>query len=405
MGDPSEPLAPLPPWALALYQSHAVRFHRICVVSLLHVLCKMLFVAYGHRDRCLGNPLSKHRKPTLADIAAQTGYGVNTVSLALRGSTRISEGARETILKAARALDYVPNNSAKSLVLKRTNTIGMLLEDLTNPQTSSVAMALQHEMSMRGFGVLFAARSSFEEELAAIEMFRSHMVDGLLIYPVNHNKLDHLRALRARNFPIVMLVGARDTGLDAVGVDEFQAAFDATTHLIALGHTKIGALGAGRLKPLKLEGFMHAHRVHGLPIHERQILDIDDYSVAAGFEGMSRLAERNHDLTALFAFGDIYGLAAMRWAKVSGIKVPEDFSIVGYDNTEVGAYAFTSLTSIKNDGPTLARLAVERLVTLMTTEAPLPPPSLTLLRGELEIRESSSRPGMRAWASSIARTA
>jgi LacI family transcriptional regulator len=349
--------------------------------------------------------LTRHRKPTLADIAAQTGYGVNTVSLALRGSTRISEAAREAIHKAAAAIDYVPNNSAKSLVLKRTNTVGMLLEDLTNPQTSSVAMALQQEMSRRGYGVLFAASSTPEQERAAIEMFRSHMVDGLLIYPVDHNNLEHLRSLRERNFPIVMLVGAQNTGLDAVGVDEFQASFEATTHLIALGHTRIGALGSIAMKPLKIEGFRHAHLVHGLPLNERQLFDPFEFSVAAGFRGMTTLAERNPDLTAVFASGDLYGLGVMRWAKLNGISVPEELSIVGYDNNEVGEYAYTSLTSVRNDGQTLAKAAVERLITLIQSELPLPAPTLTLLPGDLEIRESSSRPGMRAWTTQAVQTA
>jgi LacI family transcriptional regulator len=345
--------------------------------------------------------LKRHRKPTLADIAAKTGYGMNTVSLALRGSTRISQSAREKIRKAAEALDYVPNNSAKSLVLKKTHTVGMLLQDLTNPQPTAVATALQREMSKRGYGVLFATCSTAEEEKEAIEMFRSHMVDGLLIYPVDHTKLDHLHRLRARNFPIVMLVGARDTGLDAVGVDEFQAAFDATTHLIALGHTRIGALGSVDLKPLKIEGFKHAHRVHGLALDEGQIFDPIELSTNAGYEGMRTLTERNSGLTAVFAASDIFGLGIMRWARLNGVSVPEQLSIVGYDNIEMAEFAHTSLTSVRNDGEILAKAAVDRLITLINSDLPLPPPTLTLLPGELEIRESSARPGARAWASGL----
>lgn len=343
--------------------------------------------------------MTRQRKSTLADIAAKTGYGTNTVSLALRGSTRISQAARDTILKAAEALDYVPNNSAKSLVLKRSNTVGMLVEYLTNPQPTAVATALQREMSDRGYSVLFASSSTPQQETAAIEMFRRHMVEGLLIYPVDHTKLNHLRRLRERNFPIVMLVGARDTGLDAVGVDEFQASYDATTHLIALGHKKIGALGPIKDKPLKIEGFRHAHRVHGLPLDERQIFEPVGFSMAAGFDGMGALVERNLGLTALFASSDMFALGAMRWAKVNGVSVPEQLSIVGYDNIEFGEFSHTTLTSVRNDGATLAKAAVERLIALMETDPPLPPPTLTLLRGELVIRESSSRPGQRAWAS------
>jgi LacI family transcriptional regulator len=336
-------------------------------------------------------------KPTLADIAARTGYGTNTVSLALRGSTRISQAARDVIRAAAEAMDYVPNNYAKSLVLRRSHTVGMLMEDLTNPQPTAVATALQRELSKLGYGVLFATNDTADQEARAIEMFRSRMVDGLLIYPVDHTKLDHLRRLRARNFPIVLLVGARDTGLDAVGVDEFQAAFDATTHLIALGHTKIGAIGSINLKPLKIAGFRHAHAVHGLVLDPAQIVDPPEHSTMAGFESMRRLHERKLGLTAVFAASDIFGLGVLRWARVNGVSVPEDLSIVGYDNIEIAEFAFTSLTTVRNDAGTLAKAAVERLLTLMNAEAPLPPPALTLLHGDLEIRESSSRPGHRAW--------
>lgn len=333
------------------------------------------------------------RKPTLADIAVKTGYGVNTVSLALRRSTRISQAARDKILKAAEELDYIPNATAKSLVTKRSHTVGMLVEYLTNPQPAAVATALQREMAARGYSVLFASSATPEQETSAIEMFRRHMIDGLLIYPVDHTNLEQLRRLRARNFPIVMLVGARDTGLDAVGVDEFQASYDATTHLIALGHTKIGALGPLYDKPLKLKGFQHAHQVHGLPLDIARIVEPVGFSMEAGFRAMDELAERDSGMTAVFASSDMFALGAMRWAKLKGLRVPEDLSIVGYDDIEFGAFSHTTLTSVRNDGTLLAQAAANKLVALMEGRSTLPPPSVTLLPGELKIRESSARPG------------
>ncbi len=95
----------------------------------------------------------------------------------------------------------------------------------------------------------------------------------------------------------------------------------------------------------------------------------------------------------------MFALGAMRWAKVNGVSVPEELSIVGCDNIEFGEFSGTTLTSVRNDGATLAKAAVERVITLMETDGPLPPPTLTLLPGALVIRESSSRPRQRAWAS------
>ena len=177
------------------------------------------------------------QKARLKDIAEKTGYGTNTVSLALRGSTRISAAAREKIAKAAEELDYVPNHIAKSLVSRRSHTVGLILHEITNPILTSAAEKIQRRLAARGYGVLFASSSgSPDEELRAIEMFRSRMIDGLLIYPVRHADLDHLKRLRARNFPVVLLIGIDDHEIDAVGIDEQAGAYDATRHLIDLGH-------------------------------------------------------------------------------------------------------------------------------------------------------------------------
>jgi LacI family transcriptional regulator len=340
-------------------------------------------------------------KPTLADIAARTGYGTNTVSLALRGSTRISQKARDEIRKAAVTMDYVPNHSAKSLVLRKSHTVGMLLEDLTNPSLTSGGTAMQRLLSQHGYGVLFATNETAEKEEQAIEMFRSRGIDGLLIYPVVHTRLDHLRRLRERNFPVVLLIGTETSGLDAVGIDEFQGGYDATTHLIALGHTRIGAIAFVSRNTEKLSGFRHAHKVHGIPLDESQIIDPEQHSIAVGSAVMERLAANNKDLTAVFASSDLYALGALHWARINNVSVPEQLSIVGFDGIEISEFADTPLSTIKNDASLLARTAVDRLLMLMKSEGPLQAPIVTLIRGELVTRASSARLGGRAWLTSV----
>jgi LacI family transcriptional regulator len=339
--------------------------------------------------------VARQAKPTLADIAARTGYGTNTVSLALRGSTRISRQARDTIAAAARELDYVPNNHAKSLVLQKSHMVGMLLHEITNPLLTSVARALQLELARRGYGVMFATNSSPEEEDLAIEMLRSRMVDGLLIYPVDHRRLDHLRRLRERNFPVVLLIGTDEGGIDSVGVDEFRGAFDATTHLIALGHRRIGAIALTRTNTEKLEGYRHAHEVHGLEVMDSRVESPGADNIAAAVEAMDRLMVRNPDITAVFTASDTFALGALRWARLNGISVPEQLSVVGFDNIESAELAVTSLSTIKNDVSLLAATAVDRLMQLVETDGPLPEPTSVLLRGELIARESSAQRGRR----------
>src|SRR5690606_16972859 len=149
-------------------------------------------------------------------IADKTGFSTNTVSLALRESPRIPEQTRVVIRQAAAELNYLPNQIAKSLVSRETKTIGLVLTDITNPVLTRVAQTIELALAERGYGTLFAtSNNTLSEEISAIELFRARQVDGMLIYPTSHRRLDHLRPLRRANHPIVLLVGDPDAGIDA----------------------------------------------------------------------------------------------------------------------------------------------------------------------------------------------
>jgi LacI family transcriptional regulator len=340
-----------------------------------------------------GRKMKQTKKATLADIAAQTGYGTNTVSLALRGSTRISQGARDLIQSKARELDYVPNANAKALVLQRSHTVGLLLPEITNPIMTSVSQVVQSEFAKRGYSVLFAmSNGSIEEENRAIDMFRSRMVDGLLVYPLDHGQLDYLSMLRQRNFPVMLLIGKEESDIDAVGIDEFRGAYDATKYLIDLGHTNIGALvNHNQRNTEKYCGFQAAMQENGLTMRNEWIRQPDEHTLSSGREttGLIMQAGMNRP-SAIFASSDLLGLGALRWAKDNNLRVPEDLSIVGFDDIEGARHSLIGLTTIRNDVTYLARLAVERLVALIGTNGPLPKPEVKLLRGELMLRESAA---------------
>ena len=197
----------------------------------------------------------------LKDIAERTGFSVNTVSLALRESPRIADDTRRQIRDAAEALNYLPNQIAKSLVSRETKTIGLVLTDITNPTLTRVAQSVELELAARGYGTLLAASNNDpNEEMRALETFRARQVDGMLIYPRSHGRLEHIRRLRAANLPVVLLVGDPDAGIDAVCIDERRGAYKATRHLIDLGHRRIGLIDSSH--PLgnteKREGYRQA---------------------------------------------------------------------------------------------------------------------------------------------------
>lgn len=331
------------------------------------------------------------QKARLKDIAERTGYGTNTVSLALRGSTRISAAAREKIARAAEELDYVPNHIAKSLVSARSNTVGLILHEITNPILTTAAERIQRSLAARGYGVLFASSNgSLEAEMRAIEMFRARMVDGLLIYPVRHQELGHLQRLRARNFPVVLLVGIRDAGLDAVGIDEYAGAYDATRHLIETGHRRIGALVTPQYGTNdKYTGFVDALASAGITPDPRRVSGCAEHSIRGGLVAMDALMAGPDRPTAIFASSDVLALGALRWAKLNGVAVPQALAIVGFDNDEAARYAVTPISTIDYDVDGLAERAVDRLMRLVDGGPVLPAAEADLLRGPLIVREST----------------
>jgi LacI family transcriptional regulator len=334
----------------------------------------------------------RRRQPTLADIAALTGYGTNTVSLALRQSTRISEETRNKIQAAARKLDYVPNHVAKSLAMDRTLTVGLILHSITNPIVTQAAKSIQLALAERGYSVLFAtSNGSFDEELRAIDAFRSRMVDGLLIYPLIHKKIDHIIELRSKRVPIVLLNGYKEGPVDSVGVDEFRGAYLATRHLIDLGHVEIGAILPMETRNTeKYDGYVAALRESSLqPIGEITYAP-STHSIAAGLEAMNHIMKRTARPSAVFASSDLYALGALRWATVNNISVPNTLAIAGFDNIESAQNAVLPITTINNDVDFTARRAVDRLCVLMASRNDMPPANTELVEPTLVVRESTA---------------
>ncbi len=331
--------------------------------------------------------------PRLKDIAARTGVSVNTVSLALRGSPRIAEETRRRVQEAAAALDYLPNQIAKSLVSRHTMTVGLVLTDITNPVLTQVAKAVEAELSARGYVTLFAASNNdAAEEVRALETFRARRVDGMLIYPRSHGRLEHVRRLRENGLPVVVLVGDHDAGVDAVCVDERRGAYKATRHLLDIGHRRIGLIDSSN--PLgnteKREGFEQALAESGIAGDCVQAVDPEGHSVAHGFWAFSSLLALADRPTAVLAANNSLALGGLRYCQRNGIRVPQDLAIVGFDNIEFGEYAATPLSTVDYPVEMVSRLAVQRLVGLISAEGDLPVPRATMIDPDLVVRESST---------------
>jgi LacI family transcriptional regulator len=328
----------------------------------------------------------------LKDIADKTGFSTNTVSLALRQSPRIPLQTRELIQRAATELNYLPNHIAKSLVSRETKTIGLVITDINNPALTHTAQAIEIALAERGYGTLFAtSNNTISEEIRAIDLFRSRQVDGMLIYPTSHRQLEHIRPLRRASYPVVLLVGDPDAGIDAVCMDERRGAYKATRHLIDVGHRKIGVLDSGN--PLgnleKLQGHQQALQEAGIDYDPALLIDPRGHTAEKGYWAMDTLMTGRKRPTAILTATDSLAIGALRWCQTHNLRVPENLAIVGFDNIEFAEYASVPLSTVNYAVETVSSMAVDRLMQLIAAGDALPAPRVTQIEPDLVIREST----------------
>ena len=333
----------------------------------------------------------QRNRTRLKDIAVATGYSANTVSLALRDSPRISEEARDRIQSAARSLNYFPNTIAQALVSRETRTIGLIITDIMNPTLTLVSRSLERELSARGYALMLAA-SDFvpEKELKALDVFRARQVDGILIYPTNHDELDQIRAVRQAGYPVLVLADIPFAGLDVVAINDRTGGYRAVRHLIERGHRRIAVLDAAlAANSEKREGALRAVKEAGLADDALVVVRPRGHSATDGYKAMAEAMRGTERPTALFATTDWLAFGAMRWCREQGIAVPDDLAVVGYDNTEAADFSPVPITSINYAVAEVSHHAVERMLALIKKPSPVPTPIVTLIDPELVVRASS----------------
>jgi len=266
--------------------------------------------------------------------------------MALSGRSEVSEASRELILRAAGELGYRINATAANLARQRTRLVGLVLQDVSNPFFNEVASHVQDAAMTAGLTTLLNdGRRSATQEARAVEIFLQLRVDGLVIV----SPLQDVKALAAIGRQVQTVVVGRPEAVptvDFVHVDSVAGARMATEHLIALGHRDIAYLDtpAGSTEPLMVdrrEGYRAAMAEAGLGQHARCVPDTSEDGDSV--HHILKLARRP---TALLAHNDLTAVAAMGVLLRAGIRVPDEISVVGYDNTRLAAMPQFDLTTV-----------------------------------------------------------
>ncbi|GAA3143848.1 LacI family DNA-binding transcriptional regulator [Planomonospora alba] len=300
-------------------------------------------------------------RPTIRNVAERAGVSKSLVSLVLRGSPHVSEHRRQAVLQAARELGYRPNAVARSLVEGRTHLVGALVADLHNPFYAEFLDGLQESLHGDGLRLLIGNSQwdpAFEDE--AVEAFLELRVDGLVLLgiPPTSETL-----IEATGYTPMVVVGERDIeidGVDAVVDDDQLGARLAVDHLVGLGHRRIahieGTRSCGRFR---CEGYLVAMRRHALAPYI--MVEQGEPTEEGGARAARSLLTRDPRPTAIFASNDMVAMGVLAAAAELGLRVPEDLSVVGYDNTHLAGVPAISLTTVDQPRRAMGRSAAALL--------------------------------------------
>ncbi|MGH2735128.1 MAG: LacI family DNA-binding transcriptional regulator [Actinomycetota bacterium] len=300
---------------------------------------------------------------TIVDVARQAGVSKSLVSLVMRGSPQVSDEKREAVLRAAEELRYRPNAVARSLVRKRSNLIGIMLSDLHNPFFVEVVDGIEQEALAAGYHALFnTGGRTAGGESAAIESLLQLRTDGLILAsPVLPSR--EIRAAAATAPMVLVARPSRWPEVDSVTNDDRAGARLAVEHLVELGHSSIAHIdgGKGAGAAARRAGYRDAMRRRG---HD-PIVAPGEYTEEGGAGGVAHLLNGRARPTAIFAANDLAAIGALQALEERGLRVPEDVSLVGYDNTGLAGLGHIDLTTIDQPrheiGATAVKLLLDRL--------------------------------------------
>ncbi len=343
-------------------------------------------------------PALGSRGATIEDVAAAAKVSVATVSRALRGLPNVAAATRARVEKVATELQYRPDPNASRLAAGRTFTVGMAVPILGAWYFSQVVAGAQQELAAAGYDLLLMgvgsgeARRRFVSEWALIQK----RVDGLILVDLrlDRTEVSELQQVRA----IVAAVGDRYAPFSSVNLDNQAAAASATKHLIDLGHRRIGVIGAQtQLVALSFSvpaerraGYRFALTQAGI-VNDPALEVAGDFTIEGGAAAMRRLLALQEPPTAVFAMSDEMAFGALQVARQAGIRVPEDLSVIGFDDHDVSAVVGLSTVrqSVTGAGAMAARFVIE-------TIAENTGPQHAVEDVELVVRSTTSPPGSRS---------
>jgi len=309
------------------------------------------------------------RRATIKDVARRAKVSLKTVSRVINNEPAVQQRTREKVLRAIEHLDYQPDLSARSLRSAQSFALGVVYD---NPNAYYVISMQNGVLSVcrdTGFGLQIHPCNSASPVLAdeLVDLVKRSRLAGLVLAPPMSERMELIRFLSNNGIKLVRILSAAADpadGYPCVYVDDRDAAYDITEHLIQLGHQRIGFLWGGkshRSSPERFKGYESALKDYGIALNNRLIVH-GDYSFDDGFRGARKLLALKEPPTAIFGSNDEIAAGVLAAAKSSGLEVPYDLSIAGFEDSPFSKQSWPALTTAKQATEEIAREATLRLI-------------------------------------------
>ncbi len=328
----------------------------------------------------------------IKSVAKKAGVSVATISRVLNHPDAVAPDTKEHILSVMESLDYKPNWMARGLKLNRTGAIALLIPEITDMGYMEIAKGVEDVAHQKNYNIMLCAtEDDRSKEKEYIENFIARKIDGIILVSTYLKKRD-LQQLRKQDIPVV-LIGKNDelAGENLVYTDYKAAAAEATRHLIEIGYRKIGIIYGSRPKienTDKLDGFRKTMEEEGLSYQAEHFFE-EENSIEGGYLAASKLLNLTDRPEAIFVTSDIMAVGAMEKIKQSGLRIPQDIAVVGFDNLKISGYLEPKLTTVTKPMYRMGLIAARLLFDVMEDENQEDDePQEILIQSKLKVRKS-----------------
>lgn len=311
-------------------------------------------------------------KPTIRDVAKQAKVSVATVSRILNNLSGYSEETKEKVLKVIKDIGYERNDLARGLATNSTATIGVLVPSVSTIFFAEILNGIEDTAHKNGYSVVICnTGEDGKRTLEYLKILSAKRIDGIIITSSDLTE-EYYKTITAISIPCVLVSTiSYKHPLPYVKVDDEQASYTATQYLIENGHKSIAMIAGAKDDPIagipRVNGYLKALKDYGLSIN-KSLIKHGDFSYRSGKKCMQELLCEKYKFTAIFAASDDMAVGALAIAHSEGIKIPDDLSIIGYDNTQVAEMAFPQLTTVAQPLYQMGQKAIEKLLIMIETE-------------------------------------